>query len=76
MSGHSDDRMPLGTGVAVTCEVSSDQRTARLHLPPLQLAGVRKPISIYLDLDAEAVDALLQRLADVRTRMLPTPMRN
>jgi len=49
---------------------------ARLHLPPLELAGVRKPVNIYLDMGAEAVDALLQRLADVRTRMLPAPMRN
>ena len=76
MSHDNNDRMPLGTGIAVTCEVSADQRTARMHLPPLQLAGVRKPISIYLDMDAEAIDALLQRLADVRTRMLPAPMRN
>ena len=71
-----DSRMAFGKALAVICEVSADQRTARMHLPPLQLAGVRKPISLYLDMDAEAVDALLGRLAEVRTRMLPAPKRN
>jgi len=49
---------------------------ARLLLPPLQLAGVRKPVSIYMDMGAEDVDALLQRLAEVRTQMVPAPTRN
>jgi hypothetical protein len=47
-----------------------------MHLPPLQLAGVRKPISIYMDMGAEDVDALLQRLAVVRAQMTPAPTRN
>lgn len=71
-----DGRMPHGEAGAITCEISDDQRTARMHLPPLRLATVRKPISLYLDMDAEAVDALLGRLAEVRTRMLPAPKRN
>jgi hypothetical protein len=71
-----DSRMLLGKGWAITCEVCNDQRTARLHLPPLQLASVRKPISIYVDMDAEAVDALLRRLAEIRTKMLPAPKRH
>jgi hypothetical protein len=49
---------------------------ARLHLPPLELAGVRKPVNIYLDMGAEDVDALLQQLAEIRTQMVPAPTRN
>jgi hypothetical protein len=71
-----DGRMPLGKGWAVTYEVSADQRRARMHLPPLQLAGVRKPLRIYMDLDAEAVDALLRQLAEIRAQMLPALRRN
>jgi hypothetical protein len=69
-----DSRMLLGNGWAITCE--DDGRVARMHLPPLQLAGVRKPISIYMDMGAEDVDALLQRLAVVRAQMTPAPTRN
>ena len=47
-----------------------------MHLPPLQLADVRKPISIYVDMDAEAVEALLRRLAEIRMQMLPPPQRH
>jgi len=74
MSDDDHPRMLLGRGWAITCE--DDGRVARLRLPPLELAGVRKPVNSYLDMGAEDVDALLQRLADVRTRMLPAPMRN
>lgn len=72
----SDDGRILGKGWAVTYEVSADQRMARMHLPPLQLAGMRKPVSIFMDLDADAVDALLQQLAEIRVQMLPAPRRN
>jgi hypothetical protein len=71
-----DGGIAFGKTLAVTCDVSADQRTARMHLPPLQLTGVRKPISLYLDMDAEAVDELLWRLAEVRMRMLPAQKRN
>jgi hypothetical protein len=71
-----DDRAPIATGWAVTYGLSADQRTARLHLPPMQLAGARKPVNIYMDLDAEAVDAFLRQLAEIRAQMLPALRRN
>jgi hypothetical protein len=74
MSDDDYGRMLLGRGWAITCE--DDGRVARLLLPPLQLAGVRKPVNIYMDMGAEDVDALLQRLAEVRTQMVPAPTRN
>jgi hypothetical protein len=42
-----------------------------MHLPPLQLAGVRKPVNIYMDMGPEDVEALLQRLAEIRAQMFP-----
>jgi hypothetical protein len=47
----SDDSGMLG-GLAVACKVCDDQRTIRMHLPPLQLAGVWKSISIFVDMGA------------------------
>ena len=76
MSDAEDGRMPLGNGQAVMCEVSADQQAVRMHLPPLHLATVRRPINICLDMDAEAVDALLQQLGEARMQMLPPPKRN
>jgi hypothetical protein len=70
-----DDRMPLVQS-AMMWQVSEDRRTVRAHLPPLRIAGTLKPLSIYYDMDAEAVDMLLQRLAEVRAQMLPAPNRN
>jgi len=34
------------------------------------------PLSIYIDMDAGAVDDLLQRLAEARAHMLPAPKTN
>jgi len=64
MSDDDHGRMLLGKGWAISCE--DDGWVARLHLPPLELAGVRKPVNIYLDMDAEDVDALLQGLSGRR----------
>jgi len=69
-------RLPLATGWAATYEVSADQRMARLHLPALRLAGVSKPVKIYMDMDAEAIDAFLRQLAEIRAQMLPALRRN
>jgi hypothetical protein len=69
-----DSRMLLGNGWAITCE--AEGRVARMHLPPLQLAGVRKPVNIYMDMRADDVDALLQRLAEIRAQMSPPVKRH
>jgi hypothetical protein len=44
-------------------------------LPSPQVAG-GKPVSIYMDMDAAAVDALLRQLAEIRAQMLPALRRN
>lgn len=62
-------------GWAVTYEVSDDRRRVRMLLPSLQVAGA-EPVSIYMDMDAAAVDALLRQLAEIRAQMLPALRRN
>lgn len=44
--------MQTGAGLAVSCEVSADRLAARMQRPPMQLAGLKKPIAIYVNLDA------------------------
>lgn len=63
-------------GWAVAYEVSADRRRTRMHLPPMQVAGAGKPVSIYMDLDAAALEALLRQLAEIRAQMLPALRRN
>jgi hypothetical protein len=62
-------------GWAVTYEISDDRRRARMLLPSLQVAGA-EPVSIYMDMDAGAVDALMRQLAEIRAQMLPALRRN
>jgi hypothetical protein len=63
-------------GWTVTYDISDDRRRVRMLLPPLQVAGTGKPVNIYMDLDAAAVDALLQRLAEIRAQMYPPAKRH
>jgi hypothetical protein len=35
-----------------------------MEIPDLPIAGLRAPLLIYLDLDVETVDRILERLAD------------
>jgi hypothetical protein len=51
--------------------LSADRRSVRLALPPLRLAGMPEPLMVYMDFDAEAVDAMLERLSILRSQMLP-----
>jgi len=62
-------------GWTVTYEISDDRRRVRMLLPSPQVAG-GKPVSIYMDMDAAAVDALLRQLAEIRAQMLPALRRN
>jgi hypothetical protein len=72
-----EDRMPpLSDRSAMMWHISEDRLTARAHLPPLQIADASRPLSIYFDMDAEAVDSLMQRLAEVRAQMLPALKQN
>jgi len=47
----------------------------RMELPPLPVAGLPEPLKVHLDFDAASVDAMLQRLTELRIQMLPPPTR-
>jgi hypothetical protein len=67
--------MPAEEGAASMWRLLDDQRTVRFQLPKLALDGRPEPLSVYLNFDAEAVDEILQRLSELRARMLPPPRR-
>lgn len=67
--------MPVEDGAASMWRLLDDQRTVRFQLPDLALDGRPEPLSVYLNFDAEAVDEILQRLSELRARMLPPPRR-
>lgn len=58
----------MGMPQAQMWRLSADRRTIRLQLPPLRLAGMKEPVDIHLDFEAEAVDEMLQRLTELRRR--------
>jgi hypothetical protein len=40
-------------------------------VPPLPIAGMPEPLAVFMDFDAKTVDAMLERLSILRSRMLP-----
>jgi len=46
-----------------------EHHTVRLHLPPLHMAGVKEPLRIHLDFDAETVWLLIERLQELHRQM-------
>jgi hypothetical protein len=56
--------------------LSYDRRTVRLQVPPLMLEGQDEPLKIHLDFDAESIDLILQRLTELRVKMVPPPVRS
>jgi len=51
--------------------VGADCKTVRLAVPPLRIVGFPKPLDVYMDFDAESVDAMIERLTVLRSQMLP-----
>jgi hypothetical protein len=69
-------KMPVSQTQAEMWLLSADRRIVRLHIPPVQLAGVAKPLALHLDYNAKAVDEILDRLTALRSQMDPPPQRN
>jgi hypothetical protein len=46
-----------------------DSNTVRLKLPPLPLEGMRGPLNIHLDFDAEMLGIIISRLKELQARM-------
>jgi len=52
--------------------LSDDRKRVHLDVPP-RLAGVAEPIAIRMHFDQQTVDAIIERLILLRSRMLPVP---
>jgi hypothetical protein len=66
-----EDMRPIVAEHEFMWTLSADRKTVRLALPPLSLDGIPEPITIHMNFDAEMVDAILERLTILRSRMLP-----
>ena len=65
------DMMPVDAAAEALFVLSEDSNSVRLVLPPLPIAGMPKPITVFMDFDAKAIDTILERLTVLRGRMLP-----
>jgi hypothetical protein len=65
-----DDVMPVDIAKEMVWALSPDRKTVRLSLPPLPLDGLPEPIKVDVDLDVATVDAILDRLVDLRSQMV------
>ena len=56
--------------------LSEDQEAVRMHLPPVQIEGLPKPVIVSLSFTAANIDDILERLTMLRSQMPPAPLRN
>ena len=64
-----DEALPVDVAKEMVWTLSPDRKTVRFSLPALPLDGRSQPIKIDMDLDVATVDALLDRLVDLRSQM-------
>jgi hypothetical protein len=62
---------PVRANQTTMWTLSEDRELVRLAVPPLRIVGFPKPLNVYMDFDAKTVDAMLERLTILRSRMLP-----
>ena len=63
--------MPIAAEQETMWTLSEDRKMARMAVPPLPIAGMPEPISVFMDFDAATVEAMLERLTILRGQMLP-----
>lgn len=68
---NKENIMPIAGERPTMWKLSDDRKTVRLALPPLPLAGHPEPIKVYVDFNADTLDAMLERLSILRHQMLP-----
>ena len=66
-----EDKMPVRANQATMWTLSADRNLVRLAVPPLRIVGFPKPLDVFMDFDAQTVDAMIERLTILRARMLP-----
>jgi hypothetical protein len=57
------DMMPVETDAETMWTLTEDRQAVRLALPPLPLVGLPEPLRVHVDFEAEAIDAMIERLA-------------
>jgi hypothetical protein len=62
--------LPVDVAKEMVWALSPDHKTVRLSLPPLPLDGLLEPVKVDMDLDVATVDAILDRLVDLRSQMV------
>ena len=62
---------PVRANQATMWTLSADCKTVRLAVPPLRIVGFPKTLDVFMDFDAESVDAMIERLTVLRSQMLP-----
>jgi hypothetical protein len=66
-----ENRMLVDFDAATMWTLSEDRTEVRLALPPIALEGLPKPLELFVDFDAKAVDQILARLSVLRVKMRP-----
>jgi hypothetical protein len=66
-----ENMMPVDGDPAAMWTLSADCTEVRLILPPIALEGLPKPLELFVDFDAKAVDQILARLSVLRVKMRP-----
>ena len=66
-----EQMMPIKANQATMWTLNADCKTVRLAVPPLRIVGFPKPLDIFMDFDAQSVDAMIERLTVLRGKMLP-----
>ena len=56
--------------------LSEDQEAVRMHLPPVQIEGIPKPVLVSLRFNAANIEDILERLTMLRSQMQQPPLRN
>ena len=69
-----DDVLPVDVAKELVWTLSPDRKTIRLSLPPLPLDGLPEPIKVDMDLEVATVDAILDRLVDLRSQMVSSKL--
>jgi hypothetical protein len=67
MSEH--DMIPIETDPETMWALTEDRQAVRLTVPPLPLVGLPEPLCVHLDFEAEAIDAMIERLVLLRRQM-------
>jgi hypothetical protein len=67
----NEQTMPVRANQATMWTLNADCKTVRLAVPPLRIVGFPKTLDVFMDFDAESVDAMIERLTVLRSQMLP-----